>query len=504
MRLFEEPSQQRRIAAYASYEFPIDSDREAYAWLDRLAAALDGTPRFVHSVVADPRQEAVALRSRIGLGLFVPYDPAIHCNDVEHLRATMPAEFGAVATSLAGVMGESVPRTIAQPEFQAAMSGTRWLRAWQPDLIACFGLQPFSLHAVVASTMLAIPRLVVLDALPENPALLALLPVYLGQADWVVVATQELADVVAAKAGAGVAEKVFVAGDSLPEDLLAGIRGRIDGARASRPHLGPERALRTRSEVQRGEGEATPLLLLGAERTGSTMMANLLAPHRRIWLGHELFNPRLIAEGELPWKGASPGDDDGMRRLRRTSPDSFFATLLRHADDQGARYGGFKLLYYHAVIDDRVIDMLLARRDCKVLHLVRRHGLERHASLVRANETDRWVTLRGERDAATPASGPVHLEVREMMTDLVRTDQFEDRFRAAFAGHDVLEIDYRELAEDLGAAMQRIGSWLSLDVDGLQVANRKTGPRRVRDGVENWDEVSAALRGTRWEERSES
>lgn len=509
MSLFEEPRHQRRIATYLNYEYPVAADRLVYEQLDALTAQLHATHRPVHSVVGDPMAQPTSIRHLFGTGLLVTHDPEMQCNDVEHLRASLPDRFHQIASELAGLVHMSVPAMMMQPDFQCAGSGARWLRAWQPDLIISVGLSQFSLHSIVASYVLDVPRLLVLDSIVPDTPLLLMLPLYVQQASWILVAEEAIRQDLIARFGTGIDDMVFVrsCNREAPRHLIQSIRERIESPRTkNQPTLGPMAAFRTKGSDSPAEmpGDeepgATPLLVLGAERTGTHLLVNMLADHRQIWLANELFNPRLIEHGIMPWNGACGVDNAHMKGLRLARPGEFFKALLRDGRTQSATYAGFKLLYYHGLVDDRVTDMLLTHDDLRVVHLIREHHLQRFTSHVRAQQYDKWSSQ--EHDYAS-APGQVQLDLREMITAFVLTAQCEARYRAMLQDHQVLEIDYHELSSDLPGTMARLGSWLSLDLSLLTPKNRKTGPTDVKTGIANWHEVRRALQGTRWSELTE-
>lgn len=140
MPLFPERPPRPRIAAFLDYEHPVARDAAVYERLDAWAAPLGAEWRAVHTVVADPAAQPPALRRRFGGGLFVPQDPRIHLADVEHCRDTLGERFAALTATLTSLAGVSLAGLMVQRELQEAFSMTRWLRAWQPDLILSLGL----------------------------------------------------------------------------------------------------------------------------------------------------------------------------------------------------------------------------------------------------------------------------------------------------------------------------------------------------------------------------
>jgi LPS sulfotransferase NodH len=506
VKLFEEPPQLRRIAAFVGCEFPIASEQVAYAQLDALAAQIGGIHRCVHMVVADPSEQPSVLRHRYGQGLLVLETPQMQCNDAEHLRATAPDRFDPLVRGLADTMGISVPSMACQRDLQTACSGTRWLRGWSTDLIVAVGLSQFGLQSLVASQLLDVPRLMILDRVPLDSPAIALLPMYIAQADWVLVPDEQIRDGLLAHLGATLGSKVSVVGDNqnlVPPPLLTAIQDRLGQPRtAAQPSLGIAAAFVTRKLEDTSEtGSTTPLLVLGTERTGSNLLVNLLGDHPQLQLANELFNPRMILNNQLAWRSESTLPEAELLRLRHASPAGLLDALLQEGRDQGVRYAGFKLLYYHAMIDDRVLDMLVAHKDMRIVHLTRIQRLERFASYLRARESDEWYSQSHEQQ---PTPGPMTIDLRELAIDFVQTSQFEQRYRAVLQHHQVLELDYQDMNTDMVATLQRVCDWLGIERASLTSKSRKTGSRSVQDSIANWQEVCNALAGTCWSHLTET
>ncbi|MGB3967142.1 MAG: hypothetical protein WBO45_10445, partial [Planctomycetota bacterium] len=108
---------------------------------------------------------------------------------------------------------------------------------------------------------------------------------------------------------------------------------------------------------------------------------------------------------------------------------------------------------------------------------------------------DQWFTAAG---AAAPAGddNPLVLDARAIATEFTSTAQQEERFRAVFRRHAVLELDYDDLAHRLPDAGRRLGAFFGRDLGPLVPTSRKTGPRDVRAAIANYDELKSVFAGT--------
>lgn len=492
MSLFPERPERPRIAAFLDYEFPVERDRETYERLDAWAGSLDAECRVVHTVVADPAAQPIALRARCGEGLFVPQDSGIHLNDVEHVRDTLGDRFDALLTTLQDVAQASLAALMVQPQMQEAFSMTRWLRAWQPDLIVSLGIGQGAMQAMIASFVLDVPRVAVIDTLKDDSLFATLLPLHAQQAELLLAGDATTHDQLAAHL-AGRPDKALRANDPAALPRVAALLRRERSH--DQPTLGPDAAFRTRPSEAR-ELPAKPFVVLGTERTGSNMLVDMLSTRPGVCCAGELFNPRRIRERVIDWPRGLRDDRDELLALRRRSPRELHQRLCASAARDGAHHVGCKLLYYHGLIDDRVTDFLAARDDLPFVHLTRRQRLRQSLSMARAKQSDEWFAQHGTRRPSTQA---FELDTRAVATDFTMGELFEQRYRALLRRHRVLELDYGELANRLPAATAQIGELLGADLGELRPRSVKTGGGDLAAAVANYDDVRAAFAGTRWQ-----
>jgi LPS sulfotransferase NodH len=210
----------------------------------------------------------------------------------------------------------------------------------------------------------------------------------------------------------------------------------------------------------------------------------------------ELFNPRLIAEHNLEWLPHRSASTEELLRLRQADPAALLERLWADGASGGATLVGFKLLYGHGVIDDRILDALQAEPDLAVVHLLRADRLQRWLSLARSLATDDWFAAAGA--TAATQSAPIELAPQATATEFALGELFEARYRATFAAHRSLELDYEDLAQHLPASAQRLGAFLGCDLGVMTPRSQKTGSRDLVRSIANLGELRAAFVGSRW------
>jgi LPS sulfotransferase NodH len=500
MTLFPEHPTRPRLAVLSGQAFPEPAEAPWYRQLDALAANLGAEWRMVHTVVPDPRPLDAASRARLGDGLFVPQNPSMHGNDAAHFQQTAAAQRDRLSAALARLVAQPA-ELLATPEFLEAFGFARWIQAFGADLVLSHGLAEGSLPALVAAHLLELPLVVVLDAAVVPTPYVHLLPLHVEQAQLVLVRAPHVREQVLAQCGPEAAPKIVVVptGELAPPAVQLRIARMLAAPRAAAAlRRGPAADFVTRPPVPPRPAAARPFLLLGAERTGSNLLVGMLQQQPGIACAGELFNPRLIAEGNLDWLPGHAVDAAAMMRLRQQDPAALLERLWGDGAAAGARLVGCKLLYGHGTIDDRILDALVAQRDLAVIHLLRADRLRRWLSLARSRATDAWFASSAAAASAARSRGPIELDAQATATEFVLDELFEARYRALFRTHAVLELDYEDLAARLPATGPRLGALLGHELGALVPRSHKTGARELAPAIADLGALRAAFAGTRW------
>lgn len=490
-----------RVAAFVTWGFPSGDQAGVYAELDALAQVLGAEVRVFHSGVTDPTKLPEAVRGRVGSGFYVPNANAIHANDVEHFRRTAPARFTALVTRLCALAQQSETELLARPDIQAAMSCARWVQAWGADYVHSWYLYEQSLYALVVAQLLGIPRGITLHAATSDSPLAGLLPLHLEQARLVIAGNSGLRDEFVRRFGEGLRTRTLVQhapppGEPAPLEALRAVLAEPLPADATA--RGPDAAFVTpRQPTALRSGGPKPFLVLGAERTGSNLLVTVLGSQSSIACAGELFNPRFIQERTVPWLHGQGNDLATLLALRGADPAAFHARLLADGVRNRANWVGFKLLYFHGMVDDRIVDHLAAQRDLTVIHLFRKDRIRRWLSHRRAVISDSWYTPKGARRAPEDEA-PLVLEVVPTLTDFMLQELMEERYTAVFREHRGLQLDYDDFTNDLPGTGRKLSALFAEPLGELVPKSKKTGTHDLARGIANLDELRAAFAGTRW------
>lgn len=479
-----------RIALLAGDLHPLAECERFYAGLDAVAQAHGAPWRAFHILVTDPRELAPATRGRLGDGVLVSADPAAHAQDLARFRATAPAALGALFAELASFWGCSGDEVAARADVRQALAFARWIQAFAPRALVAIGQHHDSFRAAIVARLLDLPCVAVLDAPDLGDPAANLLPLHLRRAVAVVATNPVVRAELARRFGDCVDAAAVLDGlEQVPAALLR-------AAAAVRPGdavpLGPASAFAPLAIAPTSAAGARPFVVVGAERTGSNLLVGMLDARPDFLCANELFNHREIADGKVAWPARVDADQTELAALRARDPAALLARLGADAARVGADHCGFKLMYGHALPDDRIVEAAAGDPRGVVVHLLRRDRLQRWLSHVRAVASDRW--FGGGRDDGAP----IELPVVATAMDFAAHEALEARFRAAFAGQPTLELDYEDLATRLPEAARRLGALFGVDLGDLQPRTHKTGPQDPWSAIANRDELRGAFAGTKW------
>jgi LPS sulfotransferase NodH len=491
--LLDQAPRRPRLAAGLIHAYPAAELGKFVAVVEEVAGLVGMDLAWFHWAVPDPRTLPADLRARLGGQLAVPTWPGAFRSDEAHFVHTLPEHHARVRADLERW---ATPATSPPREFAVGMafSVARWLRAWRADAVLTFFGQTPSLAGAVASSLLEIPHVQWMFD-PKS----ADVPIWsapeLRRWTWFSVPNEGMRELVRVHVGEDVAARTVprLGGRNEMPEVAPILRRAIAERSPQAPARGPRVAFAVRPQPLPEARRARLFVIVGAERTGSNLLVSLLGGQSGVACAGELFNPRLIREDILPWVPQWPRPGAAEQRWRVEDPARFLDLLRTEGAARGAEWVGCKVLYGHAVLDNRIVDALLADPSTVILHLRRRDHLARYLSLRRAQASDAWVSGKVAADER------MVVQAADVALDFTQVALFEQRFAATFAGHRVLELTYEDLASDRGGQLERIGAALERSFRPVATDLKKTGHRQACDGVANLEELRAALQGTRWE-----
>ncbi len=251
----------------------------------------------------------------------------------------------------------------------------------------------------------------------------------------------------------------------------------------------------------------TPFVIIFQGRSGSTMLASLLASHPDILCRKEEFSMDNAAEFDArghrnrilsPFftepEITNPTPEQCVERLKKIFAKRFKAM-------------GFKFKFPNQVDSFPEVMAALRQRadDIRVIRLFRINQMKRGVSrqhLVRLLLSPSNTELRGGNTQAEKQSGKIVVDLAMLKSFFKRQQRQQERLEKILVDFPHRhEIAYEELLADQDDVMRGLLEFLGVDPEiGLTTNLRKLTPDRLKDIVENYTELVAAFEGTEYEE----
>ncbi len=229
-------------------------------------------------------------------------------------------------------------------------------------------------------------------------------------------------------------------------------------------------------------------------RCGSTVLGDLLGQHPLLKWDGEVYEPKSVV-----WSRYATAAD-------AADPLGFLARRVAAAGKP--RYG-FEIKFYQARMVNLPLETLVPRLDAMgfthFIILRRRNFLRKVVSSIVAHASSRWHVPAGSvatlQRVVVPVDGVRIDHTVAPLLDLLRGyDADLRRIESLLAGRPVLKIEYEEhLEHDPSVGYRAVCGFLGIEAPPAAVRLGRTTPFSLREVIENFDEVAAALRGTEFE-----
>lgn len=222
-------------------------------------------------------------------------------------------------------------------------------------------------------------------------------------------------------------------------------------------------------------------VIVGMQRSGTTLLADSLDQHPEILCCRELFDEdeKIRREDRFFWTPEIPAS----RFLEQTlyGPSRAQAT-------------GFKLLHHQALTTD-VWSYLANDRRIAVIHVVRANALESLASAATAWQTRVWNT----RDATGVPEPDITLDPEQCRRWFRESDEFQEQVELRFGAHPFYRVEYADLHRDYAATVRELYGWLGVADFRPAARLKKIARRPLRERIRNWDALRREFAGSRCE-----
>lgn len=213
----------------------------------------------------------------------------------------------------------------------------------------------------------------------------------------------------------------------------------------------------------------TAFVILCEPRSGSTLLHTYLNSHSQVISYGEVLRMELE-------KTSQPKKADPLSDIVFTS----------HAKQIKAV--GLKLFYSY--VDDpdyaRSFDQLVARKDVKVIHLVRKNLLELYVSLKTAEQTNVWSATRPSAKVT-----PITVDVDDYSKFIATHKRQETRMADLFKDHTMLTISYDDLAQAPEQTLLTVQKFLGVQPQNLFTLLARQSQGTLASRISNYAEVQA-------------
>ena len=209
----------------------------------------------------------------------------------------------------------------------------------------------------------------------------------------------------------------------------------------------------------------TRFVILGAPRTGTTLLHTYLNSH-----------PQIYSYGEVMRKQAQAGEDIRLGTLFQPQPKRILAT-------------GGKLFYSYgeSFIFQPAMDALIADPSIVVFHCVRSETLRSLVSLMLAERSGVW----NNRKPGQPIAEADRLTIppTDYMKYHAQLSQQWQSLQAALTHHTIHEVAYEDLAIQPEPVLNQVQAALYVPQRNLFTLLQRQTPQPLSELVVNWEEL---------------
>jgi LPS sulfotransferase NodH len=163
---------------------------------------------------------------------------------------------------------------------------------------------------------------------------------------------------------------------------------------------------------------------------------------------------------------------------------------------------GFKLFYYHP-LDDKSSDLwetLSTIKDLYVIHLKRKNILRTLISRKIADINNEWYALNQQKQSNNNNKISFTLTVNELKKGFTQTRQWESEKEKLFESQPLIVINYEDLVNQLEDVFGCITDFLGVQYNKPSTKLKKQNPKKMKDYLENYEDLKLAFSGTEWQD----
>lgn len=229
-----------------------------------------------------------------------------------------------------------------------------------------------------------------------------------------------------------------------------------------------------------GNSDYQKFMVLTRSRTGSNLLISLLNSHPLIHAEYEVF-----------------------ARIRGRSVKQVFNKTYSK-QPQKVKAVGFKLFYYHPIDDKHQVkalwDHLSNDREIRIIHLKRRNKLRMIVSRTIAEQQDIWSQKGARLDQSHEVeSKRIMLSEAALEKEFLESVDLESQYAERLINHNILDIYYENMVENVDAATGQIFDFLGLPPYQPKTSFRKQNIEPLSELISNYASLRQYFAGSQWE-----
>ena len=221
------------------------------------------------------------------------------------------------------------------------------------------------------------------------------------------------------------------------------------------------------------------IVLLGHQRTGSTLLVNTLRQHPNNISYSEIFADKPLINHE-----SLTGDLEKLNQYQRLYAIDFFEKYISRA------YKDHIQTVFHKIFPPAfqqrpiLLDYYKNRSDFKFIYLRRKDLLATYTSKLLAQSTGHWSSTKGSYSEKQVTIDPTDC----MLTiDSIRAEY--DYFDFHFKHRSPMKIWYEDLNEDFYNTMEHVLDYANLGKQPLTAKLKKQGNSNLSETITNYEEI---------------
>ena len=267
-------------------------------------------------------------------------------------------------------------------------------------------------------------------------------------------------------------------------------------------------------ELTSTKTKVKPIILVAKKRSGTWLLGYTLASNKDITSCGEVF---FKSDSPFCWFNYLESQRQNSENESQDTQllfDEYLAYLARENQKKNGvdkdyalldiKYEVFNTLESNqkSSLDDSCFRQIILERKIPVIHLIRKNVLRAFVSYEMAKQTNTW-RLRVKKGESQPDTS-ITIDCSSLVSELETREQEISDFKQAFSGYEnYLELYYKELTEDgkfSESCLKKVVNLVDVDLGfNRKPLLAKQGAKDLSESIDNWSEVEATLKDTKYE-----